>query len=109
MESIVADLATEAGHQIAAVTAVRGGEANIRSDLVGWIEDPDVDVVLLVGEGRTIATALAPLVEQALPDLETQLRTIALEDGTGAALASKAMRCGATFVFVLPAGESAVR
>ncbi|MBA3395013.1 MAG: hypothetical protein H0T89_20370, partial [Deltaproteobacteria bacterium] len=110
MENIVADRAVAAGHHIAAFTTVRDNEVAIRAQLVGLIMDPDIDVVIVVGEGEATSRALAPLVDQALPGFADLLRMLAFQEiGASAMLSSaEAARCESTFVFVLPAGENAV-
>ena len=111
VENIVADRLTEAGHQIAAFEAVRDSETAIRSQLVGWIADPDVDVVVVIGESEATPSAMKPLVDQALPGFADLLRMLAYQEiGASAMLsAAEAARCGTTFVFVLPANVNAVK
>lgn len=91
IENIVADGLTEAGHQISAFEAVRDNETAIRAQLVGWLADPDVDAVIVIGDGEHTGAALKPMVDQALPGL------------------AEAVRCGTTFVFVVSGGEGAVK
>jgi len=111
VENIVADRLTEAGHQIAAFEAVRDSETAIRSQLVGFIADPDVDVVVVIGESEATPSAMKPLVDQALPGFADLLRMLAYQEiGASAMLsAAEAARCGTTFVFVLPANVNAVK
>ncbi len=111
MENIVADALSAAGHQIAAFESVKNSETPIRSQLVGFIEDPDVDMVIVVGDGHAISKALSPLVDQPLPGFADLLRMLAFQEiGASAMLSTaEAARCGSTFVFVLPVGEAAVR
>src|SRR5262245_2704580 len=94
MENIVADLATERGHLIVGFSAVRDVEIAIRAQFDGWIADPDVDMVIVVGKSEALARALAPVVEERL---------------SGYPEVSDAVRCGATLVFVLPPNADAVR
>ncbi|MBA2542939.1 MAG: hypothetical protein H0V17_25050, partial [Deltaproteobacteria bacterium] len=110
METVVADSLTAAGHQLTAFESVKNSETAIRSQLVGWIEDPDIDLVIVIGEGAT-SKAMAPLVDQPLPGFADLLRMLAFQEiGASAMLSNaEAAKCGTTFVFVLPMGEKAVR
>ncbi|HLL22432.1 MAG TPA: molybdopterin-binding protein [Kofleriaceae bacterium] len=112
MENIVADKATGAGHLIAGYENVRDSEAAIHANLVGWIDDPDVDVVLVVGDSERIGRVLAPLTTEVLTGFADLLRMLAYREiGDSATLSTAAAaRCGdATFVFVLPANANAIR
>jgi len=111
VENIVANALVGAGHQVAAFETVKDSEVAIRTQLFGWIEDPDIDLVIVIGESSVTSRAMAPLVEQPLPGFADLLRMLAYQElGAGAMLsAPEAARCGTTFVFVLPAGERAAR
>lgn len=111
MENIVADALSAAGHQITSFESVKDSEVGIRAQLVGWIEDPDIDMVLVLGEGENTSRAMAPLVDQPLPGFADLLRMLAFQEIGASAMLSvaEAARCGTTFVFVLPSGEGAVR
>ena len=111
MENVVADALTSAGHAVSSFESVKNSETAIRSQLVGWIEDPDIDLVIIVGDGHNISKALAPLTDEALPGFADLLRMLAFQEvGASAMLGTaEAARCESTFVFVLPLGEGAVR
>ena len=111
LENVVADQLTGAGHQVASFEAVRDAETAIRAQLVGWLADPDVDVVLIIGDGENTSAALKPMVDQALPGFADLLRMLAYQEiGASAMLSTaEAARCGTTFVFVIPGGEGAVK
>ncbi len=111
VENIVANALIGAGHQVTAFETVKDSEVAIRTQLFGWIEDPDIDLVIVIGESSVTSRAMAPLVEQPLPGFADLLRMLAYQElGAGAMLsAPEAARCGTTFVFVLPAGERAAR
>ena len=111
MENVVADALTTAGHAVASFESVKNSETAIRSQLVGWIEDPDIDLVIIVGDGHNISKALAPLTDEPLPGFADLLRMLAFQEiGASAMLSTaEAARCDSTFVFVLPLGEGAVR
>lgn len=111
MENVVADALTTAGHAVASFESVKNSETAIRAQLVGWIEDPDIDLVIIVGDGHNISKALAPLTDETLPGFADLLRMLAFQEiGASAMLSTaEAARCNTTFVFVLPLGEGAVR
>ncbi len=111
IENIVADGLTKAGHEISAFESVKDSEVAIRSQLTGWIEDPDVDLVIIVGEGKSTSKAMAPLVERSLPGFADLMRMFAYEEvGASAMLASaEAALCGSTFVFILPSSLAATK
>ncbi len=111
MENVVADALTSAGHALSSFESVKNSEIAIRAQLVGWIEDPDIDLVIIVGDGHNISKALAPLTDEVLPGFADLLRMLAFQEiGASAMLSTaEAARCDSTFVFVLPLGEGAVR
>jgi len=61
----LADLATSAGHQIAARRIVRDEQDQIVAQLEEWIADPDVDVV--ISTGGTGVTGRDRRLRRALP------------------------------------------
>jgi molybdopterin adenylyltransferase len=111
IENIVADRLTESGHLISAFEAVRDNETAIRAQLTGWLADPDVDAVLVIGDGEHTSSALKPMVDQALPGFADLLRMLAYQEiGASAMLSTaEAVRCGTTFVFVVPGNEASVK
>ena len=108
IESIVADAITAADHEITAFEAVRESEVAIRAQLVGWIADPEIDLVIVIGGGQTTATAMKSLVDQTLPGFGALLRVLAAQAGAVDSVA-EVVCCGSTFVFVLPTHANAVR
>ena len=80
MENVVADALTKAGHAVASFESVKNSETAIRAQLVGWIEDPDIDLVIVVGDGHNITKALAPLTDQQLPGFADLLRMLAFQE-----------------------------
>jgi molybdenum cofactor biosynthesis protein B len=112
MENIVADSLTAAGHNVSAFSAIKNTEVAIRAQLTGWVADPEIDLVVVVGEAEATSRAMAPLVEQPLPGFADLLRMLAYEQIGASAMLSTAdaARCSnGTFVFVLPSNEKAVR
>ena len=111
IENIVADGLTKGGHQISAFESVKDSEVAINAQLRGWVEDPDIDLVLIVGDGKTTSKAMAPLVTRALPGFADLMRMFAYEEvGASAMLAAaEAALCRTTFVFILPSSLAAVK
>ena len=89
IENIIADALTGAGHEVTSFETVLDSEVAIRAQLVGWIEDPDVDLVIIVGEGTATTRALNTLVDERLPGFADLLRMVAFQAvGAGAMLSS---------------------
>ncbi|HTL37215.1 MAG TPA: molybdopterin-binding protein [Kofleriaceae bacterium] len=109
---IVRGRANGAGHQIVQQTVTKDAEANIRSNLARWVDDPNIDVVLVIGavESDAVPSAIRPLVTQKLEGFTDLFRYLAFQElGAGAMLSNaEAAQCNSTFVFVLPGGVGAV-
>lgn len=109
----IAEQAKAAGHAIIDEATVKDAEAAIRDQLVRWIAEPTIDVVVVAAsvESESASAALAPLVMQTLPGFTDLFRWLTFQEiGASAMLsAAEAALCESTFVFVLPAHEVAVR
>ena len=109
----IAERATAAGHVVVEDEVAKDNEAAIRDQLVRWIAEPNVDVVIVAAsiDSEAASAALAPLVMQALPGFTDLFRWLTFQEiGASAMLsAAEAAQCESTFVFVLPAHEVAVR
>ena len=82
---VVATRAAAAGHRVISRQSVDDSEAAIRSHLARWIDDREVDVVIVLSGGNpTVKKTLATLVTEPVPGF------------------SDAIRCGSTFVFIIP-------
>jgi molybdenum cofactor biosynthesis protein B len=103
-KELLASRMTRAGHSIVA-RATALDAAAVRMQLVTWISDPKVEIVIAIDNDDGLAqNALAPLVTESIPGFTDVFRWLALEKLGAAAmgLAVHAARCGSTFVFVLP-------
>lgn len=109
----VTELATKAGHAVLGRATVSDTANAIRGQLARWIDDPNIDVVIVSGgiESDNTSSALKPFVTQTLPGFTDLFRYLAFQEiGASAMLSNaEAAQCGSTFVFVLPASEGAVR
>ncbi len=109
----IAERATSVGHLVVEDEIAKDNEAAIRDQLVRWIAEPGVDVVIVAAsiDSEAASAALAPLVMQALPGFTDLFRWLTFQEiGASAMLsAAEAAQCESTFVFVLPAHEGAVR
>jgi len=109
----VSEAATKAGHQVVARATVSDTEAAVRAQMQRWIEDANVDVVIVSGgvESESAGAALKPLITQTLPGFTDLFRYLAFQEiGASAMLSNaEAAQCSSTFVFVLPAAVGAVK
>ncbi|HSD88517.1 MAG TPA: molybdopterin-binding protein, partial [Kofleriaceae bacterium] len=109
---VIRGRATTAGHPIVAQNVTKVMEAGIRSQLARWIDDPDIDVILITGavEKEEVAAAIKPLVTQRLEGFTDLFRYLAFQEmGAGAMLSTaEAAQCNSTYVFVLPGSVGAV-
>ena len=99
--TFVADRAGSAGHRIVAQEIVEAREGAIRDQLSRWISQPHIDVIIGTGAGEAAIAALGPLVTSPLQGMTDQLRLLSRDRGGEGKPA--AARCGAKFVFLLPA------
>ncbi len=109
----IGDLATSAGHKVVARATVSDAQNAVRAQLGAWIEDPNIDVIVISGgvESSSASAAVKPLVSETLPGFTDLFRYLAFQEiGASAMLSNaEAARCSSTFVFVLPAVVGAVR
>lgn len=104
--TFVADRASSAGHRVFAQEIVEAREGAIRDQLARWISQPHIDVIIGTGAGEAAIAALGPLVTSPLQGLTDQLRLLSRDRGGEGKPA--AARCGAKFVFLLPAEIAAL-
>ena len=65
---VVATRAAAAGHRVISRQSVADSEAAVRSQLARWIDDREVDVVIVLGGGSpVVAKTLATLVTEPVP------------------------------------------
>lgn len=103
--------AIEAGHKIVATQTVTDAENAIAAQLEAWIDDPQIDVVLVLAgaESDHAARALKPLVSEVLPGFTDLFRWLMFQEAGASAMLSsaEAAQCGSTIVFVLPGAIAA--
>ncbi len=104
------------GHTVARRKIHQDEAEGLREVLHGWIDDPEVDIVIATG-GTGLAArdvtpeALAPLITKPIPGFGELFRALSYEDiGTSTVQSrAEAALCGETFVFLLPGSTGAVR
>lgn len=114
-DTLVARLA-EAGHVLAARDLVRDDADTIAVRLRGWIEDPDVEVVLVTGgtgvTGRDVTPeGIERVCEKLVPGFGELFRMISYGKIGTSALQSRATAgvAGGTYIFALPGSPGACR
>src|ERR1700752_1325249 len=112
----LADLATTAGHHIAARRIVRDEQDEIVAQLKAWIADPAIDVVISTGgtgfTGRDVTPeALEPLFEKRMEGFSTLFLMVSQAKIGTAAIQTRATAgvAGATYIFCLPGSPGACR
>ncbi|HEY4239446.1 MAG TPA: TonB family protein [Kofleriaceae bacterium] len=109
---IVIEKAQAAGHRVVGRGVVGDDEDSIRAQLSDWVLRPEIDLVVVASDmdSEHVSTALRTLVTAPLPGFTDLFRWLAFQElGSSAMLSTaEAAQCGTTFVFVLPAGASAV-
>ena len=113
---ILAQRLTRAGHNLADRTIITDDKANITEQVRGWIDNPQIDVVISTGgtglTGRDITPeAIAPLFEKTIEGFsvifhQVSFRSVGLSTLQSRALAGLAKN---TFIFALPGSTGAVK
>jgi molybdenum cofactor biosynthesis protein B len=108
--------AKDAGHKLVARKVVRDDVETIRETVTGWIDDPDIDVVITNGgtgiTGRDITPeALAPLFDKPIEGFGELFRMISYTKVGTSTMQSRALGglAKGTFIFALPGSPSACR
>ncbi|WP_428409040.1 molybdenum cofactor biosynthesis protein B [Hyphococcus sp.] len=105
-----------AGHQLAARDLVRDDIEKIRAVVTGWIDDPEVDVIISTGgtglTGRDVTVeAVRPLFEKEIEGFSVIFHQVSFQSVGLSTLQSRA--CGGlakgTFIFCLPGSNGAVK
>ncbi len=113
---ILAQRIEAAGHVLAARDLVRDDKAAIQEIVTGWIDDPQVDVVISTGgtglTGRDVTPeALTPLFEKEIEGFSVIFHQVSFQSVGLSTLQSRA--CGGvtrgTFIFALPGSNGAVK
>ncbi len=112
----LAELITEAGHQVAERAIVRDDVAQIRAKVQSWIADPMVDVVISTGgtgfTGRDVTPeAVQPLFEKVIDGFSIVFHMISFQKIETSTIQSRA--CGGvangTYIFCLPGSPGACK
>lgn len=114
--SILAERVQRAGHRCADRRIVRDDVDEIRSAIRGWVENPDVDVVVTTGGTGLTARdvtpeAVAPLFDKVIDGFAVIFHTVSYESVGLSTLQSRACAglAGGTLIFCLPGSNGAVK
>lgn len=112
----LANFVSDAGHRLASRVIVTDEQLEIRNRMASYVNDPEVQVVLITGgtgiTGRDVTPeALAPLITKEIPGFGELFRMLSFEDIGTATIQSRALAalCSTTLVFALPGSTNAVR
>lgn len=112
---VLVERITTAGHVLAARTLLREEILSMQAALREWIDDPNIDVILINGgtgvTGRDITPeALRPLLDKELPGFGELFRMLSYQTIGTAAMLSRALGgvSGGKFLFALPGSTNAV-
>ncbi|MBS0480412.1 MAG: molybdenum cofactor biosynthesis protein B [Proteobacteria bacterium] len=107
---------TKAGHVLAARAIERDDLDAIVERLTGWIENPDIDVVITTGgtgvTGRDVTPeAIEAVAEKMIPGFGEAFRWLSYAKIGASTIQSRACACvaGGTYVFALPGSTGAVK
>lgn len=113
---ILANRATQAGHHLADRAIVCDDIDSIQSKVQGWIDDPEIDVVISTGgtglTGRdTTPEAITPLFEKTIEGFSVIFHQVSFQTVGLSTLQSRAVAGLAknTFIFALPGSNGAVK
>ena len=113
---VLCDMIRAAGHEVATRAIVRDEIEGIRAKVQGWIDDPEVDVVISTGgtgfTGRDVTPeAVKPLFEKEIDGFSTVFHMISFGKVATSTIQSRA--CGGlakgTYVFCLPGSPGACK
>jgi len=112
----LAERIAAAGHVLKARTLCKDSRETIVSHLHGWIEDPQIDVVLTTGgtgvTGRDVTPeALEQVQDKPIPGFGELFRWISFSKIGTSTIQSRACACVArgTYIFALPGSTGAVK
>ena len=113
---VLADMITEAGHLVADRALVKDDVAAIRAIVKGWIDDPEIDVVITTGgtgfTGRDVTPeAVKPLFEKEIEGFAIVFHMLSYQKIETSTIQSRA--CGGvahgTYIFCLPGSPGACK
>lgn len=106
----------KAGHRLADRRIVRDEIEEIRAVVRGWIDSPDIDVIITTGgtgfTGRDVTVeAVAPLFEKQMDGFSALFHRISYDKIGTSTIQSRATGgvAGATYIFVLPGSPGACK
>lgn len=106
----------ESGHVLAGRAVVPDDRTKIRAAVQGWIDDPQIDVVISTGgtglTGRDVTPeAVAPLFDKVIEGFAVVFHNVSFQSVGLSTIQSRACAgvAGGTFVFCLPGSGGAVR
>jgi molybdopterin adenylyltransferase len=114
--NLLAELATAAGHKIAARAIVKDDKAAIAAQVKAWIADPSVQCVITTGgtgfTGRDVTPeAVRPLFEKEIDGFSALFHMLSFQKVATSTIQSRA--CGGvargTYIFCLPGSPGACR
>ncbi len=112
----LAERVTAAGHVLKDRAISKDSRDEIVAHLHGWIEDPEVDVIITTGgtgvTGRDVTPeALERVQDKAIPGFGEMFRWISFESIGTSTIQSRACACVArgTYIFALPGSTGAVK
>ena len=112
----IAELASQAGHRIAARQIIADDAECLRAQLRDWIADPAIDVIIATGgtgvTGRDVTPeALAPLISKPIPGFGELFRMLSYQEIGTSTIQSRAEAaiCDGTIVFLLPGSTGGAR
>ncbi len=114
--ALIVERLEQMGHQVVRREIHQDDAEGLREILRGWIEDPQVEIIIATG-GTGLADrdvtpeALAPLVTKPIPGFGELFRALSCEEIGSSTVQSRAeaARCQDTYVFLLPGSTGAVR
>ncbi len=114
--NLLAELATKAGHAIAARALVADDIESIRSTVIDWISDPYIDCILTTGgtgfTGRDVTPeAITPLFEKSIDGFAAIFHMLSYQSVGTSTMQSRACAgvTRGTYIFCLPGSPGACR
>jgi molybdenum cofactor biosynthesis protein B len=114
--TLIAKMLQEDGHSLAEHAMEKDDVAAIRAKVQGWVDDPEVDVVITTGgtgfTGRDVTPeALRPIFEKEIEGFSTLFHMLSYEKVGTSTIQSRACGgvAGGTYIFCVPGSPGACR
>jgi molybdenum cofactor biosynthesis protein B len=114
--ALLADLLTEAGHQLAERLVVRDETSLIQDAIKRWAADPEIDAVITTGgtglTGRDVTPeAVRPLFDKEIDGFSVLMHMISFQSIATSTVQSRSLAgvVGGTYVFCVPGSNGACR